>query len=141
MQVYRAKATFEHLGVRVLFITFGHAYWAEAWRAETGVGFPILLDQARTVYRAYGLERSLRRTYSPRTLLFYAKKFLRGEGWRPARGDPRQLGGDFVVGADGRIVLAHPSRDPIDRPSVNTLLEAIRARGAEEAPCQLPPTA
>jgi hypothetical protein len=43
------------------------------------------------------------------------------------RGDTHQLGGDFVVGENGRIQLAHPSRDPVDRPSMAELLQAIRS--------------
>ena len=126
MQVYRAKTEFERLGARIVLITFGHPYWARAWREETGVDFPILLDEERKTYRAYGLERSASRTYSPRTLWFYVKKVLRGESLRPAKGDPLQLGGDFVITPDGRIALAHPSREPVDRPSVAELLAAIR---------------
>jgi len=54
----------------------------------------------------------------------YAKLLTSGERIRGSGADPYQLGGDFVVGADGRIVYSRPQeRD--DRPPVGRLLEAV----------------
>ena len=41
------------------------------------------------------------------------------------KGDPAQLGGDFIVGGDGLILLAHPSHDPTDRPTAGELLARL----------------
>ncbi len=97
------------------------------WLQETNSPFPFLVDQALASYRAYGLDSSALRAWSPRNLLYYAKAKLQGRETLGNRGDTHQLGGDFVVGPNGRLRLAHPSRDPIDRPSIDQLLHAIRA--------------
>jgi hypothetical protein len=36
------------------------------------------------------------------------------------------LGGDFVVGRDGRVAYAFRSTDPDDRPPVDDLIAAVR---------------
>lgn len=91
--------------------------------------FPVVGDPDRKAYRAAGLEvggwgiflnwRALSRYLS---LIF--------SGWIPrwprSGEDVFQLGGDFVLDARQQIVLAHRSEDPGDRPSMATLLEAIR---------------
>ena len=59
-------------------------------------------------------------------MFHYLKLILRGQKLLPVQGDPHQLGGDVVVDAAGIIRLAHRSRDPIDRPDVETLLAALR---------------
>ena len=37
-----------------------------------------------------------------------------------------QMGGDFVVSKNGKLVLVHCSQSSTDRPSVDTLLQAVR---------------
>ncbi len=56
-------------------------------------------------------------------------------GWLPRKPckneDLLQLGGDFVLDAARRLVYAHPSAEPTDRPTIEELLQAVRrARGA-----------
>ncbi len=63
--------------------------------------------------------------WQPRVLWYYTKELLRGRPIHTIQGDPRQLGGDFVVGQDGRLRLAYYSDDPTDRPAVSTLLAAV----------------
>jgi hypothetical protein len=46
---------------------------------------------------------------------------------RPVQ-DTLQLGGDFVVGGDGRLVYAFRSADPDDRPPVADLIAAAAHR-------------
>ena len=99
---------------------------AEQWREETGVRFTVLLDPDRSVYRAYGLERSVRRTWTLRTIRHYVAAIVRGERLHRPHGDPYQLGGDFLVDASGIVRLAHRSVDPIDRPSVDRVLDVAR---------------
>lgn len=79
------------------------------------------------MYQAYGLERSALRTWSPRTIWYYVRRLAAGARLQRARGDPYQLGGDFVVDTNGIVRLAYRSRDPADRPSVERLLEVLRS--------------
>ena len=126
MQVHRSAEEIRQLGGKVFLLSFSSPAHAELWRRESGVAFPILFDRDRTVYRAYGLERSSLRSLSLRTLAYYARALARGDRIRTGRGDPLQLGGDFIVDASGIVRYAHASRDPVDRPDARTLLETLR---------------
>jgi hypothetical protein len=52
------------------------------------------------------------------------------------RDDYRQSGGDFLLDSTGRLVFAHRSRDPADRPPVKALLAAIDRMQRENHPDQ-----
>jgi hypothetical protein len=91
---------------------------------------PVVCDPDRVAYRAFGLERTGWLTFfRPRVLRGYFRGMLRGYGVKtPYRGeDVLQLGGDFVLDRQRRVVFAYPSADPADRPVVGDLLRAIRA--------------
>ena len=125
-QVVSRKQHFESLKSDVVIISFGSPYWARIWLEESQSPYPLFLDPDRAAYRAYGLDRSLLRSWGLRTLSYNAKALLKGEEWRGIRGDSGQLGGDFIVDAKGIVRLAHPSRDPTDRPPVEELLTILR---------------
>lgn len=91
----------------------------------------MLIDHEREVYRMFGVERSFWRSWGPSTFITYARLMLRGRRWRGIQGDSTQLGGDFIVGSDGRLLFAYPSRTPSDRPSVERLLAALPGAGDE----------
>ena len=85
--------------------------------------FTVLLDRDRTVYQAYGLERSRLRAYHPRVVWIYIKRwFQRGHFYDSHGDDTSQLGGDFIADKSGILRLVHPSHDPSDRPSVDELI-------------------
>jgi hypothetical protein len=86
----------------------------------------FLTDPARAAYPAYGLGRnSVPRVYGPRILWQYLQWGLQGRRIR-INDDTLQRGGNFVVGRDGRLTLAHTGRDQSDRPSVESILAALR---------------
>lgn len=89
--------------------------------------FTVLLDRDRAVYKAYGLERSRLRSYHPRVVWIYIKRwFQRGDFYDSHGDDTSQLGGDFIVDKKGILRLVHPSHDPTDRPSVEKLLAVLK---------------
>ena len=124
-QLRRFEAELRRLEVQVLVISFGVEFWARAWLQETQSPFSLLLDPERAAYRAYGLERSFVRVWSPKVMWHYTRRVLAGQKLQSIQGDPYQLGGDFVVDAAGIVRLAHRSKDPVDRPPVEALLTAI----------------
>ena len=125
-QVESRKDDFESLKTNVVTISFGTPYWARIWLEETRSPFPLLLDEERAAYRAYGLERSLLRSWGWQTISYYARSLWNGEEWRGIRGDSGQLGGDFIVDSKGIVRLAYPSRNPTDRPPVEELLSVLQ---------------
>jgi hypothetical protein len=124
-QVGLHQQDFESLETNVVTISFGTPYWAQVWLEETRSPFPLLLDSKRTAYQAYGLEHSLLRSWGWQTISYYARALWNGEEWRGIRGDSGQLGGDFIVDAQGLVRLAYPSRNPTDRPPVEELLSLL----------------
>jgi peroxiredoxin len=125
-QVVSRKHDFESLKSDVVTISFGTPYWARIWLEETRSPYPLFLDTERAAYRAYGLERSLRRSWGWQAISYYAQALWNGEEWRGIRGDSSQLGGDFIVDSKGIVRLAHPSRNPTDRPSVEEMLTFLQ---------------
>lgn len=120
------------LNSEVIVISFETGYWLEVWLAETEAPFPLLLDPGRTAYQAYGLERSLLRSWSPKNLWYYAQAWLAGRPFHSTGADTNQLGGDFIIDASGIIRLAHRSQDPTDRPPVATLLALLKQLQASD---------
>lgn len=114
------------LNGEVIAISFGTRYWANAWLQETAAPFSLLLDPERSAYQAYGLQSSVFRSWMPQNLWYYLRAVMQGRELFGKRGDPHQLGGDFIVDKQGVVRFAHPSRDPTDRPSVETLLAVLR---------------
>lgn len=87
--------------------------------------YPVVGDPTRAAYRAFGLERTGWLTFArPAVVWGYLRRILTGTRVRlPYRGeDVLQLGGDFLLDLAGRVVFAHRSRTPTDRPPVEALL-------------------
>jgi hypothetical protein len=89
---------------------------------------PVVCDPERTAYAAFGLERTRWLTFfRPRVLWGYLRGMMKGYRVRkPVAGeDVLQLGGDFLVSRDQKLVFAYRSADPTDRPSLVALMNAI----------------
>jgi peroxiredoxin len=130
-QLRQHTSNLEALKTNVVIISFGSPYNLQLWEKETQSQFTLLLDQERNAYRAYGLERSMLRSWGLNTFLTYSRLMLSGRKWRGIQGDSGQLGGDFIVNANGIIRLAYYSRDPSDRPSVSHLLDILRPTASQ----------
>jgi hypothetical protein len=110
---------------RVVIITFASATKAARLLRRWTPDFEVWVDPQRMAYRAWGLKRTIA-LLNPGTVRLYLRAFLRGRRWRPHQWDVGQLGGDAVLDADGVIRLWHPERTPDERPSVDSLLGALR---------------
>jgi hypothetical protein len=112
------------LGATVLIVTPSKP---DSLRGVT-MPFEVLCDPERVAYRYFGLERGgLSMFLSRRVLVRYLRMIVSGL-WphRPEPGeDVYQLGGDFVLSADRRLLFAHRSHDPADRPRVEDLIRHL----------------
>ena len=129
-QVVSHHAEIHAAGANVVTVSFGTPYWAQMWLQETQSPFPFLVDAERAAYHAYGLQSSIFSSWSPANLLYYTKAILQKRETFGKRGDPHQLGGDFIIDRQGIIRLAHPSRDPTDRPAMPQILTTLKKIGA-----------
>lgn len=125
-QLCQHQDQLEKLNTDVLLVSFGALPAAQAWLDETCAPFQLLLDPERRVYNAYGLERSVLRSWNLRTIWRYARLLASGRRWRGIQGDSAQLGADFVVDQGGIVRLAYRSHDPTDRPPAADLLALLR---------------
>lgn len=92
-QLCQHQDEFKRLNTEVLIIAFGALPLAQAWLEETCAPFRLLLDPERTVYQAYGLERSLWRSWNLKTVQRYVQLMRDGRQWRGIQGDSTRLGG------------------------------------------------
>lgn len=90
----------------------------------------VFSDTDRVAYGLLGLGRApLWRTYSPRTLLTYARAHRAGQRWSKPVEDTRQLGGDAVV-VGGTVTDLWRPRTPDDRPRVEDVLGVASQRAS-----------
>ena len=137
-QLCRHADEFAHLATEILIVSFADERRARLWLRETGTRFPLLLDPERRVYRTYGLERSVARSWTPRVIWYYLRHLIAGRRLGPIESDPHQLGGDFIIDTRDVIRFAHREWDPVDRPPVARLLEVLRRLRTDERPGPTP---
>lgn len=120
------------MGIVVLFFSQSRRLPEYRSHFEVPASIPLLADEGRAVYKAYGMRiGSLRDIYGPDTLRKYAELIRKGMKMRlKTDEDTRQLGGDVIIGPDGRVILAHCSKNQADRPGMETLVAAINATRA-----------
>jgi peroxiredoxin len=85
-QLCQYQEELERLDVGVLIVTFGTLPGAQKWLEETCAPFQLLLDPDRAIYRAYGLERSLWRSWNLKTIWRYVQLLAAGRRWRGIQG-------------------------------------------------------
>lgn len=116
----------------MIVVSFSSPERVAAFLQAHPLPFPVVADPSRSAYNAFALGRtSWRVILGARVLFRFLKALLRGRfPGKPAKGDDLlQLGGDFVLDRQRRLVYAHPSADPTDRPPVEELVRAVEALG------------
>jgi alkyl hydroperoxide reductase subunit AhpC len=114
------------LDVQPALVTFEAGFMARAYVEESGLEWPMLIDENRDLYRAYSmLHASFWEIWGPATQWAYAKEFVRGRMPRKSSGDLSQRGGDVLVDPTGIVRLHHIGRTPADRPPVESILRRV----------------
>jgi AhpC/TSA antioxidant enzyme len=113
-------------GANLAAIGLGDARYARLFREETGINFPLLVDERREVYRAAGL-RSASIFHIWRRDNAAARKRARAGGHHQHQmgKDPFQLGGSFVFGPGNVDRYAHISRTFGDNAPLSALIAAL----------------
>lgn len=122
--------------MNVAAVSFSTPQRVAAFLKEMPQPFAVLADPTMTGYRTFALARtSLWAFFRPRVLRRYLGLILRG--WLPGKpakeDDIFQLGGDYLIDAEGRLAYVHPSLDAGDRPTIAELLAAIERLSATRA--------
>jgi len=120
------ETTFREKGARLAAIGLGDVHFARVFREETGITFPLLIDERRQAYRAAGLRKAsllhLLRRDNKR-----ARERVQAAGFRQHRlgKNPFQLGGSLVFGPGNIDRFAHFSGTFGDNASPAVLLAAL----------------
>ncbi len=114
--------------MRVVVVAFAPAASLAGYQQRQGLQETLVLsDPERVSYDAFELGRGsvLRVWADPRVWRRYAQLVRKGRRPEPAQEDTLQLGGDVLLGADGRIRWIFRSRGPEDRPTLADLEAAV----------------
>jgi len=123
------ERAFTEKGARLAVIGLGDLQYARAFHAESGITFPLLVDEQRLAYRAAGL-----RSATLAHLLWrensVARSRAQAAGHRQHRlgKNPFQLGGSFVFGPGNVDLYIHISQTFGDNASPADLLAAIPSK-------------
>ena len=120
------EQAFHERGARLAAVGLGDSHYARAFRDETGITFPLLIDEERKTYKAAGLKSGsllhlLRRDNAAARTRARAGGFAQSKLGR----NPFQLGGSFVFGPGNVDLFAHLSRTFGDNASPDALLAAL----------------
>lgn len=123
------------LGVAVAVVTFEAGFLARQYVEESGLVWPLLVDEKRELYRGYGmLAASFWDIWGPKTWWAYGKAILHGQRLQQSQGDISQRGGDVLIDPSGTVRLHHVGQGPADRPSLAQLLERVKQAEAPSYP-------
>jgi hypothetical protein len=117
---------FEARGAAIAAIGLGDANYARLFREETGITFPLLIDEGRKAYRAADL-RKANIFHLLRGDNAAARKRAKASGHRQHKlgRDPFQLGASFVFGPGDVDRFVHVSETFGDNAPVEDLLGAL----------------
>ncbi len=117
---------FREKGARLAAIGLGDRHYARVFREETGITFPLMIDEQREAYRVAGLGNA-NLLHLLRGDNATARKRAHAAGHRQHRfgKNPFQLGGSFVFGPGNVDRFAHISRTFGDNASPSALLATL----------------
>ena len=122
------EQAFQARGARLAAIGLGDMNYGRIFREETGIRFPLLIDEQRQAYRAAGLG-SANILHVVRSDNMTARKRARAAGHRQHMRrlgrNPFQLGGSFIFAPGDRDVFAHVSQTFSDNATPEELLQAL----------------
>jgi hypothetical protein len=113
--------------MNVAAIGLGDKLYARVFREDTGITFPLLIDEERKAYKVAGLQSAnlMHLLKSENTV---ARNRARAAGHKQHKTgkNPFQLGGSFVFGPGNIDLFAHVSRTFGDNATPAALLAAIK---------------
>jgi len=125
-QLSASYQAFAAKGARLAAIGLGDSNYARLFREETGITFPLLIDEQRQAYDAAQLQRAsilhiLRKDNA------IARKRAKEAGYRQHHlgRNPFQLGGSFVFGPGNVDGYVHINRTFSDNAPISELLGAL----------------
>ena len=114
-------------GATIAAVGLGDKHYARAFKQDSGLGFPLLIDAKRRAYTTLGLaEAPLRHLLRPDNALAARRAMAAGHRQHRLGKNPMQLGGSFVFGPGDVDLFAHVSATFGDNAAPADLLAALR---------------
>ena len=129
MEVGKYYEQVRGLGAEVAVVTMSKPEVLAEYQRTHQWPFRLFSDPERAVYRRFELPRApMSSFFRPSVLAGYFRLMFRG--WRPRKHqegeDPFQLGGDFILDDNQKVIFAYPSKTATDRPDVAKLLQELQ---------------
>lgn len=119
---------FADAGARIAAVGLGGTAYAIRFREETGITFPLLVDEERIAYRAAELKSGrFWHIFLPENMRARARARKGGYQQHALGEHPFQLGASFVFGEGNRDIFAHVSKFFGDNATPEELLAAVRS--------------
>ena len=119
---------FDKLNIQVKVVSFAPPESVQSYIEQFDWKFEIFSDPQREVYKLFGLGRAKPwKIFHPRTIIKFVKLLTQGAKIQKTKEDEFQMGGDFLIDAEGRLCYIFQSETPDDRPTVEELLTVCRS--------------
>lgn len=129
-----SRAALEARSVKVVVVAFGAPKGARLWLQQTGCSLDLVLDPHRKIYRSFGLISSCAKVMNFDSMLRYSEYQAADRSFPEfpmhMLEDIYQMGGDFLLSGTNKVLLSHPSKYPMDRPTLGDILRT--ASGSTE---------
>lgn len=117
---------FKDRGAALAAVSLGDRHYAQQFRAETGMTFPLLIDEKRQAYEALELKSgNLLHIFRKDNFAARSRAKAGGHSQHKLGRNPFQLGGSFVFGPGDLDRFAHFSQTFGDNASIESLLAAL----------------
>ena len=117
---------FRDRGANLAAISLGDRTYARSFREETGITFPLLIDEKRQAYEALELKSgSLLHILKKENFAARSRAKAAGHSQHKLGKNPFQLGGSFVFSPGDVDRFAHFSETFGDNASIDSLLDAL----------------
>jgi len=120
------ETEFRAKGATLAAIGLGDRNYARMFREDTGIAFPLLVDEQRLAYRVARLQNG-NLLHLFRSDNASARRRAKAGGHRQHKlgANPFQLGASFIFGPGNIDIYAHPSKTFGDNASAEEILRSI----------------
>jgi peroxiredoxin len=126
-QLAQNTVWFNERGVRVAAVTMGKPYEAKMFCAQRSPDVVCLSNPDQSAYKEYGIGKiNAQDVINPGSWLAWIKVMGRGfKPGSPGEQDAQQLGATFIIGRDGKVLLAHYNKYMGDHPEMRKLQAVV----------------
>ncbi len=126
LQLWRCEQELRKRNIFVYVVTFDDVEMAQDYENQSPWTWPLLLDPDLELYRRFSRgHASWWALAGPVSIVKYVRWLINGSKLQKVGKDIFQLGADVVANPDGEVVFHNLSKDPHDRPDVQSVLKTV----------------